>query len=72
VNEWAVPTVAVLLLACAAVSARLRPSVVTQAMVFVSCGLLVGNRVLDLVDVDMANQYCSARTPRPRSRAPTA
>src|SRR3954471_17907982 len=46
-----------LLLAYAAVSARLRPTVVTQAMVFVSCGLLVGNRVLDLVDVDLANQY---------------
>jgi NhaP-type Na+/H+ or K+/H+ antiporter len=57
VNEWAVPTVAVLLLAYAAVSARLRPSVVTQAMVFVACGLLVGNRVLDLVDVGVANQY---------------
>jgi len=53
----AVPTVAVLLLAYAAVSARLRPTVVTQAMVFVACGLLVGNRVLDLVDVDLASQY---------------
>jgi sodium/hydrogen antiporter len=57
VNEWAVPTVAVLLLAYAAVSARLRPTVVTQAMVFVACGLLVGDRVLDLVDADVANQY---------------
>jgi NhaP-type Na+/H+ or K+/H+ antiporter len=57
VNEWAVPTVAVLLLAYAAVSARLRATVVSQAMVFVACGLVVGNRVLDLVDVDVANQY---------------
>jgi NhaP-type Na+/H+ or K+/H+ antiporter len=57
VNEWAVPTVAVLLLAYAAVSARLRPTVLTQAMVFVACGLLVGDRVLDLVDADVANQY---------------
>src|SRR5215213_1809890 len=57
VNEWAVPTVAVLLLAYAAVSARLRPTVVTQAMVFVACGLVVGGRVLDLVEADVANQY---------------
>ena len=56
-NEWALPTVAVLLLAYAAVSARLRPTVVTQAMVFVGCGLLVGDRVLDLIDTDVANQY---------------
>ena len=56
-NEWAGPTVAVLLLAYAAVSARLRSTVVTQAMVFVACGLVVGNRVLDLVDADVANQY---------------
>jgi len=57
VNGWAVPTVAVLLLAYASVSARLRPTVVTQAMVFVACGLLMGDRVLDLVDADVANQY---------------
>jgi sodium/hydrogen antiporter len=57
VSGWAVPTVAVLLLAYASVSARLRPTVVTQAMVFVACGLLVGDRVLDLVDADVANQY---------------
>ena len=56
-NGWAVPTVAVLLLAYASVSARLRPTVVTQAMVFVACGLLVGDRVLDMVDADVANQY---------------
>ena len=56
-NGWAVPTVAVLLLAYASVSARLRPTVVTQAMVFVACGLLMGDRVLDLVDADVANQY---------------
>jgi NhaP-type Na+/H+ or K+/H+ antiporter len=57
VNEWAVPAVAVLLIAYAAVSARLRPTVVTQAMVFVACGLLVGDRVLELVEADVANQY---------------
>jgi hypothetical protein len=31
--------------------------VVTQAMVFVALGLLAGNRVLDLVEVDVA--HCS-------------
>jgi NhaP-type Na+/H+ or K+/H+ antiporter len=56
-GEWVLPVVAVLLLAYAAVSARLRPTVMTQAMVFVAFGLLVGNRVLDLVDTDVANQY---------------
>jgi NhaP-type Na+/H+ or K+/H+ antiporter len=56
-NQWALPTVAVLLLGYGAVSGRLQPTVVTQAMVFVALGLLVGNRVLDLVEVDTANQY---------------
>ncbi len=56
-NEWALAFVAVLLLAYAALSARLRSTVVTQAMVFVVFGLLVGNRVLDLVDADAANQF---------------
>jgi NhaP-type Na+/H+ or K+/H+ antiporter len=57
VNQWALPTIAVLLLGYAAVSGRLQSTVVTQAMVFVALGLLVGNRVLDLVEVDTANQY---------------
>jgi NhaP-type Na+/H+ or K+/H+ antiporter len=57
VTDWVLPAVGVLLLAYAAVSARLRPTVVTQAMVFVACGLVVGNRVLDLVEPDVANQY---------------
>jgi NhaP-type Na+/H+ or K+/H+ antiporter len=56
-NQWALPTVAVLLLGYGAVSRRLQPTVVTQAMVFLALGLLVGNRVLDLVEVDTANQY---------------
>ena len=38
-------------------SGRLQATVVTQAMVFVALGLLVGNRVLDLVEVDAANQF---------------
>ena len=45
-NQWALATVAVLLQA----------TVVTQAMVFVAVGLLVGDQVLRLVEVDVANQ----------------
>jgi sodium/hydrogen antiporter len=55
-NEWALPTLAVLLLVYGALSARLQTTVVTQAMVFVAFGLLVGDRVLHLVDVEVANQ----------------
>jgi NhaP-type Na+/H+ or K+/H+ antiporter len=47
----------VVLIAYAALSARLQSTVVTQAMVFVAVGLLVGDRVLRLVDVDAANQF---------------
>jgi NhaP-type Na+/H+ or K+/H+ antiporter len=56
-NEWALPTIALLLLGYGAVSARLQTTVITQAMVFVALGLLVGNRVLDLVEADAANQF---------------
>ena len=56
-NEWALPTIAVLLIGYGAVSGRLQSTVVTQAMVFVALGLLVGNRALELVDVDAANQF---------------
>src|SRR5215211_7405145 len=56
-NQWALPTIAVLLLGYGALSGRLQSTVVTQAMVFVALGLLVGNRVLDLVDVEVANQF---------------
>jgi sodium/hydrogen antiporter len=55
--EWALPTIALLLLGYGALSARLRTTVVSQAMVFVALGLLVGNRALDLVDVEAANQF---------------
>ena len=55
-NEWALPTIAVLLIGYGALSGRLQATVITQAMVFVAFGLLVGNRVLDLVGVDTANQ----------------
>ena len=56
-NEWALPTMAVLLIGYGALSGRLQSTVVTQAMVFVAFGLLVGDRVLQLVDVDVANQF---------------
>ena len=44
------------LIAYGALSGRLQSTPVTQAMVFVALGLLVGNRTLDLIDVDAANQ----------------
>jgi hypothetical protein len=56
-SQWALPTIAVMLIAYGAVSGRLRSTPVCQAMVFVALGLLVGNRVLDLVAADTANQF---------------
>jgi sodium/hydrogen antiporter len=56
-NQWALAAVAVMLIAYGAVSGRLRSTPVSQAMVFVALGLLAGNRVLDLVEADMANQF---------------
>jgi hypothetical protein len=56
-DQWALPTIAVALLAYGAVSARLRSTPVSQAMVFVALGLLAGNRILDLVEADTANQF---------------
>ncbi len=56
-GEWTLPTLAVLLVAYAAVSLRVQTSPISQAMVFVAVGLLVGNRVLDLVDADVAGQF---------------
>ena len=55
-NQWVLPTIAVLLIGYGAVSGRLQSTVVTQAMVFVALGLLVDNRFLGLVEVD-ASQY---------------
>ncbi|HSK91564.1 MAG TPA: cation:proton antiporter [Euzebyales bacterium] len=49
-------SVALVLLAYAAVSARLRSTAVTQAMVFVALGLLIGNRALGVVDVEASNR----------------
>jgi sodium/hydrogen antiporter len=56
-DQWALPVIALLLIAYGAVSGRVQSTVITQAMVFVALGLLVGGRVLDLVDVDSANRY---------------
>ena len=49
--------IALLLIGYAAVSGRLASTPVTQAMVFVALGLLVGNRFLDVVEADTANQF---------------
>ena len=46
-----------MLIAYGVVSGRPRSTPVSQAMVFVPLGLLVGNRVLDLVEADTANQF---------------
>jgi hypothetical protein len=56
-NQWVLPTIAVLLIGYGAVSGRLQTTVITQAMVFVALGLLVGGRALDLVAVDDASQF---------------
>jgi hypothetical protein len=52
ISQWALPAIAVMLLAYGAVSGRLRSTPVSQAMVFVALGLLAGNGVLDLVEAD--------------------
>jgi NhaP-type Na+/H+ or K+/H+ antiporter len=54
-GDWAFPALAVALLAYSVVSARLRSTVVTQAMVFVVLGLVVGREALGLVDAGAAN-----------------
>jgi sodium/hydrogen antiporter len=56
-DQWALATIAVLLIGYGALSGRLQSTPVTQAMVFVAFGLLVGGRALDLIDVDVANQF---------------
>jgi NhaP-type Na+/H+ or K+/H+ antiporter len=49
--EWALATVALALLAVAAVSRRLSGTPITPAIMFVSIGLLVGPKFLDAVDI---------------------
>jgi sodium/hydrogen antiporter len=56
-GEWALAGIALVLIGYAAVSGRLASTPVTQAMVFVALGLLVGNRALHLVDADATAQF---------------
>jgi sodium/hydrogen antiporter len=56
-SQWALPTLAVALLAYAAVSGRLRSTPVSQAMVFVALGLVAGAWFPDLVEPDDANRF---------------
>ncbi len=58
--EWTLATVALALLAVAAISRRLSGTPVTPAMVFVAIGLLVGPQVLDGIDVDSTNSTLRA------------
>jgi sodium/hydrogen antiporter len=51
-SHWALPAIAVMLIAYGAVSGRLRSTPVSQSMVFVTLGLLAMNQVMDLVDPD--------------------
>jgi sodium/hydrogen antiporter len=56
-SQWALPAIAVMLIAYGAVSGRLRSTPVSQAMVFVALGLLAGNRVLGLIEADTVTQF---------------
>jgi NhaP-type Na+/H+ or K+/H+ antiporter len=56
-SHWALPTIAVMLITYGAVSWRLRSTPISQAMVFVTLGLLAGNQVVDLVDADTVAQF---------------
>ena len=53
-DDWALPAIAVMLIAYGAVSGRLRLTLVSQAMVFVTLGLLAGNQLVGLVDGQQA------------------
>jgi sodium/hydrogen antiporter len=56
-DNWALAGIALVVIAYAAVSGRLATTPVTLAMVFVAVGLLVGNRVLERIEVDAASQF---------------
>ncbi|HYH60959.1 MAG TPA: sodium:proton antiporter [Solirubrobacterales bacterium] len=58
--EWALTTVALALLAVAAVSRRLSGTPITPAIMFVSIGLLVGPEFLDTVDVSSGSSTVRA------------
>jgi NhaP-type Na+/H+ or K+/H+ antiporter len=56
-SHWALAAIAVTLIAYGAVSGRLGSTPISQAMVFVTLGLLAGDRVVDLVDADTVTQF---------------
>jgi NhaP-type Na+/H+ or K+/H+ antiporter len=55
--HWALPAIAVMLIGYGAVSGRLLSTPITQAMVFVTLGLVAGNQVVDLVDADRVTPF---------------
>lgn len=54
--EWALPTIAVVLLGYAAVSRRLEGTPVTAAMVFTGAGLLAGGKAAGLLDPEPSGE----------------
>ena len=58
--EWALASLAVVLLAYAAASGRLSGTSVTAPMVFTACGLLIGTEVLGLVDLSPLGDHVQA------------
>jgi NhaP-type Na+/H+ or K+/H+ antiporter len=56
-SHWALSAIAVMLIAYGAVSGRLRSMPVSQAMVFVTLGLLAGSQVMDLADARAVGQF---------------
>jgi NhaP-type Na+/H+ or K+/H+ antiporter len=54
--EWAVPSIAIAVLGYAAVSRRLEGTPITAAMVFMGAGLLLGPKVLGLVDAPSSGE----------------
>ena len=54
--DWALPTIAIALLAYAAVSGRLAGTPITGPMVFTAIGLLVGADALGLVDPRISSE----------------
>jgi len=56
-SHWALPAIAVMLIAYGAVSGRLRSTPVSQSMVFVTLGLLAMNQVMDLIDPDTVTPF---------------
>ena len=58
--EWALTTVALALLAVAAVSRRLSGTPITPAIMFVSIGLLVGPEFLDTIDISSGSSTVRA------------